>query len=223
MNGLAVQSAPTNATPIPYPFTAFRGDVTFTRERWGDKVFDLNTDGVANYGMYADWLRELQRLGGNAMMDDMFNGAESYLQMWERAYGVPAIACRPRGETFGTGGLGPELRLGASDVTTLRRAGQPAARPGRAFRWCGAAGRGRVAAVFSAVGRLGFVASSTPGARAGGRAVGAAASGTGTHVAGGGRYVYGVRGGRVAWVGVAAPARTRTPALLRSDVAAAGL
>ena len=47
---------------------------------------DLNVDGTANYGMYADWLQELQVLAGPAIMNDMFNGAEAYLEMWQRAF-----------------------------------------------------------------------------------------------------------------------------------------
>ena len=39
--------------------------MTFTREQWGNRTFDLNTDGLANYGMYADYLQELQRLADN--------------------------------------------------------------------------------------------------------------------------------------------------------------
>jgi hypothetical protein len=90
MNGISEQGGPTAAHPITYPFTSFDGNVTFQREQWGQRVFDLNSDGVANYGMYADWLQELQVLAGPQIMTDMFNGAEAYLQMWERAYGLRA-------------------------------------------------------------------------------------------------------------------------------------
>jgi microsomal dipeptidase-like Zn-dependent dipeptidase len=88
MNGLGAQGGPTSDHPISYPFTSYDGGVTFDRERWGQRTFDLNTDGVANYGLYADWLQELQVLGGSALMGDMFSGAEAYLQMWERASGL---------------------------------------------------------------------------------------------------------------------------------------
>ena len=85
MNGLGAQGGPTSAHPISYPFTSYDGGVTFDREVWGQRTFDLNTDGTANYGMYADWLQELQVLAGPAIMNDMFNGAEAYLEMWQRA------------------------------------------------------------------------------------------------------------------------------------------
>jgi hypothetical protein len=128
MNGLAQQPGPSTATPISYPFKSYDGRVTFTREQWGQRTFDLNTDGLANYGMYADWLRELQGLGGKPIMADMFQGAESYLEMWERADGVPAMSCLPSHERFTNRGLGTSLRLGAGVQGALYGAGQPLAR-----------------------------------------------------------------------------------------------
>ena len=88
MNGIAGQPGPTATTPLPYPFKSLDGRVTFTRERWGQRVFDLNTDGVANYGMYPDLIAAQARFGGQRFVTDMLRGAEAYLEMWERAYGV---------------------------------------------------------------------------------------------------------------------------------------
>ena len=88
------------------PVPSYDGKVTFTQEQWGDRTFDLNTDGLANYGMYADWLRDLQLVGGNQMMADMFQGAEAYLETWERADGVPATSCLPARARFSASGLG---------------------------------------------------------------------------------------------------------------------
>jgi hypothetical protein len=92
MNGLGAQGGPTSAHPISYPFTSYDGGVTFQREQWGQRTFDLNSDGVANYGLYADWLQELQVLAGPQIMADMFNGAEAYLEMWERVDGLRPTA-----------------------------------------------------------------------------------------------------------------------------------
>ena len=124
LNGLGAQPGPTVSAPIRYPFKSYDGGVTFSRERWGQRVFDFNKDGLANYGMYADWLRQLQSVGGRPMMNDMFRGAEAYLDAWERAYGVAAASCRPARERFTKGGLGRALRLGSSTRATLYRAGQ---------------------------------------------------------------------------------------------------
>ena len=79
--------------------------------------------------MYADWLHQLQLVGGAPLMNDMFQGAEAYLEMWERAYGVPATSCLPSGDKLTRSGIGP-LRLGETTIQALYRAGQPVSRPG---------------------------------------------------------------------------------------------
>ena len=237
-NGLAEQPGP-QGTQISYPFKSYDGRVTFTREQWGQRKFDFNTDGLANYGMYADWLRQLQLTGGPALMADMFQGAESYLEMWERAYGVPAMSCQSADEHFTSSGLGRALRLGDGSVTALYRAAQPLSRPGRSYRYCVSGGTNRsasVAAVFNARGRVSLIASTARGDRAGGIGEGSSASRL-ARVAqrvlpavwaerlGSSRsaYVYGVRSGRVAYVAVVRSAELRDVAQLRSDLQAAGL
>jgi hypothetical protein len=71
--------------PLRYPFTAPDG-VRFVPERVGQKVFDFNKDGVAQYGLMADLIAatEQQRGGGRAvqMLD---RSAEAYLEAWQRA------------------------------------------------------------------------------------------------------------------------------------------
>lgn len=71
-----------------------RGGVTLHQQRSGLRSFDVTTDGVAHYGLYADWFRELELAadekypdlgGGDQLVADMLAGAENYLQMWERA------------------------------------------------------------------------------------------------------------------------------------------
>ena len=227
MNGLAEESQPTGAHPISYPFRSYDGRVTFTREQWGQRTFDLNTDGVANYGMFPDWLQELQTLAGRPILSDMFHGAEAYLEMWERAYGVPQARCVSRTGSFGAGGAGG-LRLGATAQAALYAAGQPASRPGRSYRYC-VTGGGSAATVFRSSGRTGLVVTSARGYRAGVRRVGQRLRGKhavkngimlGTVHKGGWRYVDGARGGRVTFVGVAARGSRQQ---VLSDVRAAGV
>jgi hypothetical protein len=146
MNGLAEQSQPDTSSPITYPFKSFDGRVTFSRERWGRRVFDLDKDGVANYGMYPDWLDELRGIAGRAILSDMFHGAEAYLEMWERADGVPASHCLSasgaraihRRETF---------------KSVLFSAGQPLSRPGSSYNYCLAGGQ-RLSVHFDRHGRV---------------------------------------------------------------------
>jgi microsomal dipeptidase-like Zn-dependent dipeptidase len=92
VNGLIRMPMPLASDPaqpaLPYPFTNEFG-VTFERQVSGNRTFDLNSDGMAHYGMlpdlmahYALWMRAN---GQQHIYESLMNSAESYLQMWERA------------------------------------------------------------------------------------------------------------------------------------------
>lgn len=91
INGIANQPGPrgdADERPLEYPFTSYMGDVVFDRQVSGERVFDLNVDGVAHYGLYPDLIADIQQNGGEgreAALELLFNSAEAYLQMWERA------------------------------------------------------------------------------------------------------------------------------------------
>jgi microsomal dipeptidase-like Zn-dependent dipeptidase len=73
--------------PLVYPFTAPNG-VTVDRQQVGSRVYDLNTDGVAQYGLYADWVADLLGQAGDdadQLEAELMHGAESYVAMWEQA------------------------------------------------------------------------------------------------------------------------------------------
>jgi microsomal dipeptidase-like Zn-dependent dipeptidase len=73
--------------PLRYPFTSYDGKVTFTREVTGQRTFDLNTDGVAHYGLMADLLADMQQQpGGRRALALLFGSAEAYLETWRRAF-----------------------------------------------------------------------------------------------------------------------------------------
>jgi hypothetical protein len=95
MNGFATQGGPP-AAAITYPFESpVDPRVTVEKQVSGQKTFDINAHGTAHYGLYPDWTEAVRVAGGDAIIEDLANGAEAYLQMWERA----------RGE-FSTGGAG---------------------------------------------------------------------------------------------------------------------
>jgi microsomal dipeptidase-like Zn-dependent dipeptidase len=72
--------------PLAYPFRSADGKVTFDRQRTGERTFDLNTDGVAHYGLFADLIADMANApGGKAATRALFGSAEAYLQTWERA------------------------------------------------------------------------------------------------------------------------------------------
>jgi microsomal dipeptidase-like Zn-dependent dipeptidase len=220
MNGFGAQGGPRKGGNVTYPFKSFDGKVTINRQRSGQRTYDINTDGVAHYGLYPDWIEDLRKQAGNAIVKDMVRGSEAYLQMWERAEGVPGPRClRSRGR-FTRRGLG-RLRLGRNPDQVLRRGGQPRTRAGRAWRYCADGKRNRnrrkrrVVGVFTKAGRLGLVASTVRDHK--GRRVGTGAKARrirrGTRrlgprlrarrLRGGARLVYGIKRGRVRYVAVA--------------------
>lgn len=92
--GLASQPAPradAGDKPLVYPFTSHDGAVRFDRQVTGERVYDLNTDGVAHYGLYPDLLADMaQHPGGEQALEILFGAAEAYLRMWERAEATAA-------------------------------------------------------------------------------------------------------------------------------------
>ncbi len=200
MNGFASQGGPRQGGNVSYPFRSFDGHLV-DRQRSGQRVYDINVDGVAHYGLFPDWVEDLRLLAGQEVVDDLGRGAEAYLQMWERAVGVPATRCVRRARATRRG-LG-SVRLRARATGVLRRAGQPRRRAGRTWRWCG------VTARLDRRGRVVSVRSTAPGHRAlgarPGRKLPAATRRITRRVAPGvrgrGRIRIGVRRGRVVWVG----------------------
>jgi microsomal dipeptidase-like Zn-dependent dipeptidase len=153
INGLGAQGDPRGADapdPVTYPFQGI-GGVTVDRNVSGERVYDLNVDGVAHYGLYPDWIEDLRMLAGDAIVDDMARGPEAYLQMWERALGVSNDGCRqPSARTPVSVFRG--LEPGATVRDVLLQAGQPHTRLADAHSYCARRPSGRtvrVRAVFA--------------------------------------------------------------------------
>jgi hypothetical protein len=72
--------------PLRYPFRSYDVRVSFGRQRTGTRVFDINRDGVAHYGLMPDLLANVERSGaGAAAMRTLFSSAAAYLRTWQRA------------------------------------------------------------------------------------------------------------------------------------------
>src|SRR5215207_875772 len=155
MNGFAHQGDPRQGGDVTYPFSSWDGRQTSDKQRSGQRVYDINVDGVAHYGLYPDWVEDLRHLAGQQIVDDLGRGAEAYLQMWERADGIPT-GCRPAKAKATKRGLAG-ARLGARTPSLLRRAGQPKRRGARAWRYC--LERGKLAAALTPAGKVALVGS----------------------------------------------------------------
>ena len=241
-NGFATQPGPRDpsiAPPVEYPFKSFDGSTTVHAQRSGERVYDINRDGIAHYGLYADWLEDLRLVGGKGVVRDMNRGAEAYLQMWERAEGIPEVRCDRWRQRFLTArGLPARIQLGDRPKRVLRRAGQPVART-RTWRWCARSKPGgakakrpakQVVAVFDKRARVALIASTLRKHRADGirpamrasvlkRRAEPVGSGVWTRRADKGRrFVYGARRGRVSFVAVAGRGVALGPALRRAGL-----
>ncbi|MBX6767449.1 MAG: Coagulation factor 5/8 type domain-containing protein, partial [Actinomadura rubrobrunea] len=88
-NGVGALPAPRRGNeddPVRYPFTSpIDPNVTLDRERTGLRTWDVNTEGVANYGLVPDWIADMRNVAGDEIIADMARGAEMYLRMWEAA------------------------------------------------------------------------------------------------------------------------------------------
>jgi hypothetical protein len=145
INGLGAQGNPRGAdvpNPVTYPFTGING-VQVDKQRAGERVWDINVDGVAQYGLYPDWIQDLglvadaQHDGDGALIqDDMERGTEAYLQMWERAVGIAPDSCRNPGLRKSVAKVTELVQPGMSTVQVMRRVGQPFRRIGTVYGVC---------------------------------------------------------------------------------------
>jgi microsomal dipeptidase-like Zn-dependent dipeptidase len=241
MNGFGGQGPPRGddkPNKVQYPFKSWDGGTTLDKQIWGERTWNINTDGVAHYGLYPDWVEDLRKLAGDGIVRDLAMGTEAYLQTWERANGIRGPGCRSAHEGFAKAGneLG-RVRLGASPEGALRSTQQPVTRNGRVFRWCvGDKGDriGEIRAVFTSAERVGLVTSTAPRHRYDGvgrgsrtsrlRGVTRVAAGLyAKRVRGGNRIVYGTKRGKVTFAGLATRAIGSNRAELLRQLKLAGV
>jgi hypothetical protein len=148
MNGLGAQGDPRGtdvSNPVTYPFTGING-ITVEKQHAGKRVYDINADGVAQYGLYPDWIQDLTEVAdsehagdGAAIEEDMARGAEAYLQMWERAEGIKPDSCRNPELRKSVGAVQGLVHVGMSTRAVMTAVGQPYTRLGDHYRFCATA------------------------------------------------------------------------------------
>ncbi|MCX4903007.1 discoidin domain-containing protein [Streptomyces sp. NBC_00878] len=85
MNGVGGWPAPRGAdtsNPVTYPFRSVDGGSVIDKQTTGERTWNLNTDGAAHYGLVPDWIEDIRLTSGQDVVDDLFRGAESYLDTW---------------------------------------------------------------------------------------------------------------------------------------------
>ncbi|HJR46042.1 MAG TPA: hypothetical protein VJ927_10605 [Actinomycetota bacterium] len=141
-NGFGSQGGPRGEdaeNPVTYPFTGL-GGVTVQQQQSGTKTYDINKHGVAHYGLYPDWIEDLRRIAGDAIVEDMARGPEAYLQMWERTIGIAGDACRIDVPDLTDADVA-RLQKGMSARQVIETLGQPAVRADSYFEFCASDGR----------------------------------------------------------------------------------
>lgn len=84
-NGIGDHPAPRGAdaaNKVTYPFRSVDCGSVIDRQTSGERTFDINTDGAAHVGMIPDWIEDIRQVGGQDVVNDLFRGAESYLDTW---------------------------------------------------------------------------------------------------------------------------------------------
>ncbi|MDC3123260.1 ricin-type beta-trefoil lectin domain protein [Gammaproteobacteria bacterium] len=102
ISGLGGQPGPRDTVsvdPLQYPSVSELG-LKFHRQQTGNRVFDLNVDGMAHYGLMADNLEDIRQRGDSGTYEAIMNSAEAYLQMWERATANSDETYAPVAEPF---------------------------------------------------------------------------------------------------------------------------
>ena len=135
------------------------GGAVIDRQVSGQRVYDINVDGVAHYGLYPDWIEDLRQLAGDQIVEDMARGSEAYLQMWERAEGITNDACRDPAAKSKAAVIG--TAKGTTVQNVLLKAGLPHARLGTYFTYCAKTASGAektVTVTFDAAGKVESVA-----------------------------------------------------------------
>ena len=137
MNGFGAPGRPARRrrrpNPVSYPFKSFDGRSTIDKQQSGERVYDINADGVAHYGLYPGLDRGPAQ--ARRRRDRRGHGA--------RRRGLPADVgarrrrARPRlplgARHASPAAASSSVRLGRDAEALLRRAGQPRTRPGRAW------------------------------------------------------------------------------------------
>ncbi|WP_084713096.1 hypothetical protein [Streptacidiphilus rugosus] len=120
MNGLSEQPGPRGAgTEVHYPFTSPDGGTVLSRQTTGQRTWDINTDGVAHYGLLPDWVEDIRVTGGQDVVNDLMLGAEGYLRTWSATEQqvVDAVAMCPVGtQPAGSSGKGIQYQAHVHDL-----------------------------------------------------------------------------------------------------------
>lgn len=75
-----------NKPMLSYPFVSIFDSKPFDKSKIGNRIYDMNYDGVAHYGMLPDLIADLQALGIKRYdLEPFLNSAKEFVVMWDKA------------------------------------------------------------------------------------------------------------------------------------------
>ena len=80
---------------VRQPFTSPINGVTLDRERTGQRTWDLNTDGVANYGLVPDWIADMRGPPQHNLAERLTTEVRDGLKAVQDLSAVPARMVSP--------------------------------------------------------------------------------------------------------------------------------
>lgn len=82
---MAAAPRDSDRNPVQYPYTT-DFNTTVHRNKAGTRTFDINTEGMAQYGLLPDYIQDIKIHDKTGRIyESVMNSAEAYLQMWERS------------------------------------------------------------------------------------------------------------------------------------------
>ncbi|MFW7378988.1 MAG: hypothetical protein ACOH5I_09300 [Oligoflexus sp.] len=88
IQGVTSQAMADAGVEMNYPFSSIDSKVRFFPPATGNRKFDYTKEGIAHYGLLAEWvenLRQVDENSGTRAVEILMNSAEAFIQMWERA------------------------------------------------------------------------------------------------------------------------------------------
>ena len=70
IQGVTSQTTGDDGFKVTYPFTSVDGLVTFTEPTLGERSFDFAEEGIAHYGLLAEWLENYRLQKGRRRLID---------------------------------------------------------------------------------------------------------------------------------------------------------
>jgi microsomal dipeptidase-like Zn-dependent dipeptidase len=95
INGLVAQPAPRDACKKT---ACVKYGNDFPQAKTGNRKWNYNTEGVAHIGLFPDFLRDVEQLGGKGEVEKLYAGAEGFAKMWEAAEHTAAKAKTAKGD-----------------------------------------------------------------------------------------------------------------------------